>query len=158
MCTAPSAEDKSLCIAKAVDLKNGYPILSWLLDSFSRDRVNGHRKLFLKANVDSAEYPFDSDKYCSCYNATRWWLDNNAFCKFIQYRNPKMALPIMTALHSLSKRILPPIEFNPALLPLINDDLNEFVKYTLSYWQFVHTLNNANESVNDYIPIQSYVL
>ena len=129
------------------------PLLSWLLDSYSRDRVDGHKKLFLSANCNHDEYRYDSDKYCSSYNATRWWLDDNTFCKFIQYKNPKMALPIMTALHSLSKRVLPPIEFNPQLLPLINDDLNEFVKHTVSYWKFIHMLSSKN-----HFPMQSLVL
>ena len=118
--------------------------------------MNGHKQLFLSANIDSDKYPYDSDKYCVHYNATRWFLDNNSFCKFMQSRNPKMALPIMTALHALAKRALPPTEFNPEFLPLINDDLNQFVKYALSYWHFVYDLAVNTDDIC--IPIQSLSL
>eukprot|EP01083_Nonionella_stella_P211458 764559_1 len=67
------AEDESLCIAKAVDMKNGFPITKWLLEAFSRYRVLGHKILYEQFDGEFNEYDFVSDKYATGHNPTTWW-------------------------------------------------------------------------------------
>ncbi len=136
----PIAEDKSLHIAKAVDLKNGYPILKWLLDSFSRDFVIGHKKLYQSSGVSPDIYDFNNDRYTHGYNPTTWWLDDSVFCKYIQYKNAKMALPLMTAVQALSKRALTQMNFNSRSCRVIHDSLNDFIKYTFASWGLAYEL------------------
>ena len=149
------AQDKSLCIAKAIDIKNGYPILKWLLDSFCRDRMIGHKLKFKNNNSNKYQYCFD--EYVTGYNATRWFLQDNLYCKFIQYKNTKMALPLMTAIQSMSKRVLPQINFNPNVSYIIYDDFNHFIKYIFASWSFSHKLTQNMSRINlhcNYNPIQ----
>ncbi len=142
------AEYKSLCIAKGVDLRNGYPILKWLLDSFSRDQVNGHKILFKNENVPFDKYRFDADKYLVGYHPTAWWLHDNAFCKYIQYKNKKMALPMLTAVQALSKLALPQLNYNPRFAQIIHDNLNDFVKYTFASWAVIYRLIKSIENAD----------
>ena len=138
-----SAQDKCLAVGKALDLQNAYPILLWLNDSYSRDRI----KKFEKKSLDK----YDNNDH---YITSQWWIDsNNNYTKYIQQRNHEIALPLMTAVGTFAKRALPPIQLNPQLLDYkINDNLNVFVFYTLTSWAFSYDVSQKMESI---MPCQS---
>ncbi len=150
------AEYKSLLISKGVDLKNHNPISLWLLDSFSRERIIGHKHLFNSARVSSDDYRFDADRYSyEYYNVVRWWLHNSKYSKYIEYKNSKMALPMMTAVNVLSNTALPTINFDPKRqsVPIIHDDLNKYVNYILASWGLVYNLTKCMKEIK-FTPIQ----
>ena len=134
-------EDESLTIFKAVGLKNGQPIMSYLADAYHRDRIDRHKQLFLTAansGQTADSYAFDADRFCAGYNFTGWWLDNNGYCRFAQWRRPNIALPLMTGGQAFIKRALPRVPFNFFNTSIIHDNLNTVVNYTLSCWSLVH--------------------
>ena len=147
------AEDKSLMIAKAVDIKNGYPLLLWLMDSFSRKRAEEHGKLWVERNVaDSFQYPFDEDEFARSdgkgvpkFNAATWFMYHSLFCKYIQRKCEKLALPMMTAIHALSKRAVPSMNYDCRRFPtMIHDDYCHFVEYTKASWELVYHLSKSS--------------
>eukprot|EP01083_Nonionella_stella_P179117 634856_1 len=133
-------EDKSMCITKAVDFKNGYPILKWFCDTFCRDRIHGHQTIYETYAVPFYKYKYHQDKYAAGYNATAWWLHDSPYCKYIQHKHAPMALPMMTAVQAFCKRILPPLNFDWSAGNIIHDNLNSFAEYTMACYGFVHEL------------------
>eukprot|EP01084_Bolivina_argentea_P226807 383067_1 len=113
-----------LCILKCIELKNQYPILLMLLDSFSRDKVNGHR-------INSTIYNLSTvnDRYVMGYNAIKWWKEDCVFGRYISNQYPNKAEAMMHAVAELSFRLLPPYNFQYTLSNIICDSLNAFVKY-----------------------------
>eukprot|EP01083_Nonionella_stella_P153762 494423_1 len=134
------AEDKSMCITKAVDFKNGYPILKWFCDTFCRDRMKGHKMIYETYGVPFYKYKYHQDKYAAGYNATSWWLHDSPYCKYIQHQHGSMALPMMTAIQAFCKRILPPMNLDWSAGNIIHDNLNSFAEYTMACYGFVHEL------------------
>ena len=106
-----------------------------------------HKKRYFDRKVKWDEYCYGKDKYSIDYNPTTWWLHDSAFCKYIQYKNAKMALPLMTAVQALSKRALSQTSYNHKVSPIIYDGLNQFVKYTLASWNVVHQLTKHSLSI-----------
>eukprot|EP01084_Bolivina_argentea_P149463 261096_1 len=105
----------SVHICKQIELINGFPILIWLVDMFSRDRINKFKEMK------------------SSYAISKW-LKHNIFCKFINERNPRMAEKIRNTVKGLVRRNLPSIQFNPYYL--LCDSLDMFAKYTLCFHEF----------------------
>eukprot|EP01083_Nonionella_stella_P153760 494414_1 len=134
------AEDKSMCITKAVDFKNGYPILKWFCDTFCRDRIHGHQTIYETYAVPFYKYKYHRDKYAAGYNATSWWLHDSPYCKYIQHQHASMARPMMTAIQAFCKRILPPMNLDWSAGNIIHDNLNSFAEYTMACYGFVHEL------------------
>eukprot|EP01084_Bolivina_argentea_P197729 338791_1 len=139
----------ALCIAKCIELNNGYPLLLMLLDTFSRDRVNGHKVNSLEYNI-----PISDDKYSIGYTVIKWWTQDFIFGRYISNKYPKKSDAIMHAVAELSRRVLPKYNFQPRSFSstTICDSLNAFVKYTISFHNFVR-----NITTNGYcqaLPIQ----
>ena len=121
-----STQKQDLCISKEFDLKNGYPICMWLLDKFSRDRI---------------EYYMDNENCKYEYTLLKWWNSNN-FCKWISSKNFKTSPILKSALQTISRRIFFPLNvaLNPRLTRTIFDSLNDFAKITLQIYDFLHEI------------------
>eukprot|EP01084_Bolivina_argentea_P084344 152569_1 len=127
--------DKALCIAKCIEIENGYPILSMLLDTFSRDRVNGH-----KINTTIYNLSISDDRYAIRYDAIKWWNEDCIFGRYISKKYPNKADAMMHAVAELSFRVLPKYNFQYVLSHIICDSLNAFVKYTISFHHVIHKI------------------
>ena len=145
------AGDQSLMIAKAVDIRNGYPLLLWLMDRFSRKRVEEHKKLWDEHEVDDAFlYPYDEDDFPGNFNVRTWFMHHSLFCKYIQRKCEKLALPMMTAIHALSKRAVPPMNYDCHTADaMIHDDYGQFVEYTKASWEMAYQLSKSSALGSD---------
>eukprot|EP01083_Nonionella_stella_P310364 1102395_1 len=147
-------EDKSMCITKAVDFKNEYPILKWFHDIYSRDRVRGHKTIYETYGVPFYKYKYHQDKYAAGYNATSWWLHDSPYCKYIQHQHGSMARPMMTAVQAFCKRVLPPMNFDWSAGNIIHDNLNSFAEYTMACYGFIHELSQLTQNKAQAMPFQ----
>ena len=119
----------------------------WLLDTFSRDRLLGHKKNF-ENNIK-----YECDKYIQDYDATKWWNDN-LFCKFVTSKYPKIGNELKMAVKVISKRALPEFKFDPKFANIICDSLNSFAKYTSASYYLANQLVRMMKEGEQFSPIQ----
>eukprot|EP01084_Bolivina_argentea_P039395 72799_1 len=138
--------DKSFCISKTIDLKNGYPLNLWLLNTFHRDRMNGHKRYYDNNKA------IMNDKYAIGYSVVDWW-DENLFTKYISFNYPVVSNHLKMAVQTVCKRILPPLNFIETFSHIICDSLNAFATYTLAIHYMAQQLMQ-NMIIDEFSPIQ----
>eukprot|EP01083_Nonionella_stella_P176880 620159_1 len=102
--------------AKKVDLQTGYPILSWFLDMYSRDRISN------AFNINAS--------FNRRYDISRWFNDN-LFARYVLYTDREVAQKLKRGMIALSKYVLPPIELHNIRYK-IADKLNAFAGYVIA--------------------------
>eukprot|EP01083_Nonionella_stella_P203741 743204_1 len=122
------ADLKSKCIesfnglqsAKEVDLQTGYPILSWFLDMYSRDRI-----------AKAVEFDYDITGWFHAYE--------NPFARYVLHTHPEIANKLKHGMIALVKHVLPPIKLHNIQYNIV-DDLNAFASYVISSYQFIQSV------------------
>eukprot|EP01083_Nonionella_stella_P097815 274982_1 len=133
---------RSVVIAQAVEQINDFPIIWWLVDAFSRDRVNEHK-------ITSSHGP-----YTNGITLDHWWNDHS-YCQFMEQRNSRLAIHMKGAVAEYIKRTLPSLHFRPFIyrsIPIMHDSLNDFVRYTLSFHTFMHQISTLMGCASDRYP------
>eukprot|EP01084_Bolivina_argentea_P047806 88125_1 len=122
-------EGTSLSIVKAFDYINRKPITLWLLNLYSQERARKYRNGELLPSVG--------------YTPGQWWKDpNNKFSKHVTEINSTMATHIEAGVTDFIKRLLPPMNFNYNLFPVICDRLDDFVQYALAFHYIAFNIKN----------------
>eukprot|EP01083_Nonionella_stella_P203740 743202_1 len=117
------ADLKSKCIesfnglqsAKEVDLQTGYPILSWFLDMYSRDRISN---------------AFNITQHSRRYDLNTWF-NKNLFARYVSHTHPEIAHKLKQGMITLCKYVLPPIELRNIRYN-IADKLNGIARYIIA--------------------------
>eukprot|EP01084_Bolivina_argentea_P047804 88122_1 len=122
-------EGTSLSIVKAFDYINRKPITLWLLNLYSQERARKYRNGELLPSVG--------------YTPGQWWKDpNNKFSKYVKKIHPTMATHIEAGVTDFIKRLLPPMNFNYNLFPVICDRLDDFFQYALAFHDIAFNIKN----------------
>eukprot|EP01083_Nonionella_stella_P173518 598800_1 len=114
------ADIESLYKGKEIDLQTGYPILSWFLDMYSRDRI-----------AKAVEFDYDITGWFHAYE--------NPFARYVLHTHPEIANKLKHGMIALVKHVLPPIKLHNIQYNIV-DDLNAFASYVISSYQFIQSV------------------
>eukprot|EP01083_Nonionella_stella_P235154 827167_1 len=136
---------KSLYIAKSIDYKTGKPLMYWLLNRFSQERLAKYKTYLSQQRLQLGR--IGSHRY----TMKEWWSEND-FTQSIEHNNPSSAFHIQAGLSEMVKRAMPPMindqHYDPVNYPLINDCLDDFAAYACVFNQV------ACYVAADHLPIQ----
>ncbi len=99
----------------------------WLLNLYSQERARKYRYRELEPSKG--------------YTPLDWWADpNNKYSKHVKKMQPIMAKHITSGLTDFIKRLLPPMNFNHTLFPVICDRLDDFLQYALAFHDIAYNI------------------
>lgn len=105
----------------AIGLKNDFPFISYLVDSYQRDRM-----LSKGQDLDSAT-----------------WLKKSPYIKKVSSKSKKQSNAIGSGIESYMKRVAP--KFHWKAMNKVQDDIESIVKYFVTAGQFVDSLIQSNQ-------------
>eukprot|EP01083_Nonionella_stella_P141435 435761_1 len=135
------ADIESLYKGKEIDLQTGYPILSWFLDMYSRDRIAN------ALNINAS--------FTRRYDITRWFNDN-LFARYVLHTHPEIAQKLKQAMVTLCKYVLPSIELH-SIQYNIEDKINGVARYVIASHHFIQSViydQSIDEQWQPIFPIQ----
>ena len=132
-------EDRALCIAKAIDIKNNtHNLLLLLYDTYLRYRMDCYIESTLNDNNND-------DKYVYNYDIPEFWKDY-AYAQWLELQNNKYESKQMnylrSALSSISKRLIPRMtfkNFNYEICDILRD-ITDYAVATSKFISFVYIL------------------
>ena len=129
-------DSKALAMMKGVDFKNNRSISFWLANLYSKDRAKMFREGKSKAR--------DS------FHPGEWWR-NNKYGEFVK-QWPRTFDLIEAAIKDFNNRILPPMNFNCTVFPIICDKLNDFAEYAVMFEEIAYTIKRNMITRKDKYP------
>eukprot|EP01083_Nonionella_stella_P101403 287434_1 len=117
---------QSLHKAKEIDLKTGYPIVSWCIDMYCRDRIANSFNINATSNRR--------------YDIKRWFNDN-LFMRYVSHAHPDIAHILQQGMMTISKYVLPPLLLQN-IQYRIADKLNGFALYVVAAHRFIESIVN----------------